>query len=831
MNRHYLFTACIAVLSLLGASPAVADVSLVADLVTGAESSSIQPVGRLSSDLLMVSKNDAGETELLIARSPSGALAKVATLANTPATTPAVSGGTFFSIPSGFAGAGTHWFTDGTAEGTIPVPFNASAIFQRNGAEVFYTNGNTYTIGRFDLSSGANDPSYIYGGSVPVSAILDGVPFGVTSAGVVYYYDRLARRWEVLFSAAHREPGVYVPVYSGENHDELYFAATTKETDTIFVHGAYKVFSNLSVSRMGILEIAGSAKQVYVKVRDGNWIFTMAQTSFQDDAAGSDLPIEPYVASPDLFDAGHFTFGYNGEPHTMRGSLGFVAKDGQLYSFTSRGGLETRHEVLTWQGEAVSVRALRIVGDTLLIFGSTPSLGSEVWSVPTDFCPSDSAKLYPASCGCGVAETDSDGDGTPNCLDACPSDRTKIAAGACGCGNAELDHDGDGTMSCVDYCDRDPGKVYRGACGCGVADTDSDGDGTPNCKDMCQNDAKKTSAGVCGCGIADVDSDRDGAMDCQERCPTSGVKKEPGVCGCNVADTDTDGDGTPDCIDLCVSDSGKIGAGLCGCGVVDTDLDGDGAADCVDRCPSDGAKVEPGLAGCGVSDADSDGDSVPDALDGCPVDLSKTAPGVCGCNASEQDSDNDGTPDCQDECSSDASKVRAGSCGCGVADSDIDGDSVSDCLDLCPEEPTLSTPNVRGCEPLTQVVDLCPLDPVKLVPGSCGCGVSDADANGNGTPDCKERVTQRVEAPVVSARLSGRASRLVIRMVNVGQATYFVEATRLDKRGSKRILRTFTTSSGSMEGIPSKSRWSVRYRFSSQGRMSRWSAPTQVRVK
>lgn len=33
-------------------------------------------------------------------------------------------------------------------------------------------------------------------------------------------------------------------------------------------------------------------------------------------------------------------------------------------------------------------------------------------------------------------------------------------------------------------------------------------------------------------------------------------------------------------------------------------------------------------------------------------------------------------------------------------------------------------------------VDLCPADPVKDEPGTCGCGVADGDADGDGTPDC-----------------------------------------------------------------------------------------------
>lgn len=36
--------------------------------------------------------------------------------------------------------------------------------------------------------------------------------------------------------------------------------------------------------------------------------------------------------------------------------------------------------------------------------------------VDCDDCPSDPAKDDPGVCGCGVADTDSDGDGTPDCL-------------------------------------------------------------------------------------------------------------------------------------------------------------------------------------------------------------------------------------------------------------------------------------------------------------------------------------------------------------------------------------------------------------------------------
>ena len=98
-----------------------------------------------------------------------------------------------------------------------------------------------------------------------------------------------------------------------------------------------------------------------------------------------------------------------------------------------------------------------------------------------DACPDDPNKLDPGLCGCGVADTDSDGDGTPNCKDACSSDKTKTSPGACGCG---------------------------------VSDRDSDRDGAPDCRDSCASDSSKTSPGVCGCGIADTDANGNGKMDC-----------------------------------------------------------------------------------------------------------------------------------------------------------------------------------------------------------------------------------------------------------------------------------------------------------------------------
>jgi hypothetical protein len=191
---------------------------------------------------------------------------------------------------------------------------------------------------------------------------------------------------------------------------------------------------------------------------------------------------------------------------------------------------------------------------------------------------------------------DTDGDGTPDCVDGCPLDPHKIAPGICGCGVSDADTDGDGTPDCHDGCPNDRTKIAPGLCGCGVADTDTDGDGTPDCHDGCPNDPSKTAPGICGCGVSDADDDGDGIPNCHDNCPSVA----------NVGQVDVDGDGVGDACDNCPHISNHDQADCNANGIGDVCEIAAGAPDCNFNGVPDACDI------AGNTSADQNNNGIPD---------------------------------------------------------------------------------------------------------------------------------------------------------------------------------------------------------------------------
>jgi len=199
--------------------------------------------------------------------------------------------------------------------------------------------------------------------------------------------------------------------------------------------------------------------------------------------------------------------------------------------------------------------------------------------------------------------------------DLCPDDPKKTAPGACGCGVADIDTDGDGTLDCNDKCPKNPDMTSPGENGCKAPEKDSDNDGIPDSEDKCSEDPEKNDPGVCGCGSPDIDTDGDGLLDCEDECIDSFSDPIGDPC-----DHDEDNDGEHDFADGCPLDPNKTAIGYCGCGYPETDSDKDGTPDCADKCPDDSDKIKPGACGCGESETDSDKDGIPDCIDVCKND-------------------------------------------------------------------------------------------------------------------------------------------------------------------------------------------------------------------
>ncbi len=259
---------------------------------------------------------------------------------------------------------------------------------------------------------------------------------------------------------------------------------------------------------------------------------------------------------------------------------------------------------------------------------------------------------------------------------------------------------------------------------------DPDNDGLGSACDNCPDDFNPDQEDFDNDDIGDpCDPDFDGDGIPEEGFPGPCVGGNTVACNDNCpgipnpTQADQDSDGVADACDNCPSHANSTQA----------DGDGDGVGNACDNCP---ANFNPGQG-------DSDGDGLGDTCDLCPFAANPNQedsdqdgiPNACdNCagipNFNQLDFDNDDFGDVCDGCPSDPGKVLPGICGCGTPDIDADGDGEPDCLIFAPPVPDSDGDGTKDD------VDGCPDDPTKVTPGACGCNVPETDSDADGVADC-----------------------------------------------------------------------------------------------
>lgn len=132
--------------------------------------------------------------------------------------------------------------------------------------------------------------------------------------------------------------------------------------------------------------------------------------------------------------------------------------------------------------------------------------------------------------------TDRDGDGIPNGLDADPDRPEDFDGFEDSDGSPDLDNDGDGILDAQDGAPNDAEDRDGFEDRDGVPDVDNDDDGILDAQDGAPNDAEDFDGFEDSDGVPDPDNDMDGVLDAEDDCPRTPADVEVDENGCPIAE-------------------------------------------------------------------------------------------------------------------------------------------------------------------------------------------------------------------------------------------------------------------------------------------------------
>ena len=133
-------------------------------------------------------------------------------------------------------------------------------------------------------------------------------------------------------------------------------------------------------------------------------------------------------------------------------------------------------------------------------------------------------------------DSDKDGDGIENRLDACPEEPEDFDGYQDSDGCPDLDNDGDRIPDDVDACPNSAEDYDGFEDEDGCPEPDNDGDGVIDAQDNCPEEAEDVDGYMDDDGCPDPDNDGDGILDDMDQCPDTPAGVEVDENGCPVAE-------------------------------------------------------------------------------------------------------------------------------------------------------------------------------------------------------------------------------------------------------------------------------------------------------
>lgn len=196
-----------------------------------------------------------------------------------------------------------------------------------------------------------------------------------------------------------------------------------------------------------------------------------------------------WVRVTEVANPAHTAVVWHSDNATMGESNGSGASLGNLPESAGWGRYSA--DITGFAGMIITV-SFTLESDSSIVYGGWAV--DDVQVRTQDLCPSDPNKTEPGACGCGVPDTDTDGDLVADCIDNCPGVSNPL----------QEDGDGDGLGDACDDCPTDPNPAICSFCY-------GDGSGTP-CP--CANESspgskrgcKNSKPGNNGCLLEAVDN-------------------------------------------------------------------------------------------------------------------------------------------------------------------------------------------------------------------------------------------------------------------------------------------------------------------------------------